>query len=126
MVNLAALTYNPRTSNLKLGLCSTVHFMVLLLGQAGTGGLTHSQVHKALAAFRNKPINKGGQVGCCNHLTNRIYGYVSFAFNPTVPWPVFFYRFGTNTRSLWYRPSHGVYALNANGQALYAQLLATL
>jgi len=122
MVNLAGLAYRPRTTNLTQGFCSAVDFVVLLLGTSGPMRL--SAIYAALSSFRGVPLNANGQVGRCNHLFNRIYGYVSFASNPNVPWPVFFCRAGTTSTSLWYRVSPGVYALNANGLARFRRLVA--
>lgn len=123
MVNPGSLTYRPRATAVSQGIVGTVAFVVLLLGAAGPAGMQLSAIYRALSAFRGVPLNRNGQVGCCNHLFNRVYGYVSVAHNPAVPWG-FFYRFGTTQRSLWYRTSRGVYALNANGVQLYASLLA--
>lgn len=137
MVNLSSLTYRPRVTNLAAGTCSTVDFVVLLLGRAGSHGMPLSAIYIALSAFRNKPLNLNKQVGCCNHLFNRVYGYVSQARDPNVLWRQFFYRFSGPVKSApqapaacflrahVYRVRAGVYALNANGLARYARLVGS-
>jgi hypothetical protein len=120
MVNLHTLSYKPASTNLSLGTCSTVDFVVLLLGQSGPMSL--SAIYTALSSWRAMPLNRNGRLGCASHLFNRVYGYVSQSYNASVPWSQFFIRSGTNTRSLWYRVSPGVYALNSVGRARFNQL----
>jgi hypothetical protein len=115
MVNLTGLVYRPRTTSIAAGTCSTVDYVVLLLGNAGT--MRQKEIHSAVASWRGIPLTKG-QCLPILHLTDASCGYISPSYEDTscTAW------FGTRTFGLWYRVSTGVYALNVAGRARYERL----
>jgi hypothetical protein len=122
MVNLASLTYRPRVTNLALGTCSTVDFVVLLLAEHGS--LPVRSIYARLAAWRGGFLSPNGQYTPATHLFSGEFFYVSRSETDLAP--AFSnpgYKFGTNKTTLWYRVSHGVYALNANGLARLARII---
>lgn len=115
MVNLTGLVYRPRVTRLAQGQCSTVDYVVLLLGNAGT--LTYSQIHSAVATWRGLTLSHGTCLRI-THLTDASYCYISASYLDTAT----FAPFGTRRHGLWYRVSRGVYALNAVGRERYRRL----
>ncbi len=120
---LSTVRYMPRVTSLRNGTCNNVDYMVLLLGTKGP--MRAKDVHAAFAAWRGRPLSRSGQFNPINTLLQLEYGRVSHSFSDLsrllfAP----FYGFGNAPCTLWYRVSRGVYALNANGMARLAAVLA--
>lgn len=121
---LSTVRYVPRRTSLSTGTCSSVDYTVLLLGVRGP--MRAKEIHAAHAAWHGRPLARNGQFNPINQHLQPEFKRVSRGYMDTSV--LLFapgYAFGNAPCTLWYRVSRGVYALNVNGMARMAAIMAS-